>query len=290
MKLIAIDMDGTLLNGHLEISEENLAAIAKAKAGGHIPMICSGRAKDDVQQVLDRYSLQVPIGASNGAVVYADGRLLQALYISKETAGHIAETLEGEHLPFKLYTNKGIRSPHNWKEKVFAAYQVSSPAEHGFTIEDLERITEHQMKSNVITFFTDVRDLLAEPDLEIEKFFIFTLDATQRAIVLQKLEQMAGITVTASGPTNLEIMHIDGHKGTGLRAMAKHLGIAMEDTVAIGDNFNDVPMLQAAGFSIAMGNAEQAVKDLCDAVTLTNAEHGVAHALEKYILQEAKQS
>ena len=65
--------------------------------------------------------------------------------------------------------------------------------------------------------------------------------------------------VTAS-PTNLEIMDKNGHKGNGIQQMAAHFNIPIEDTVAIGDNFNDVPMLEVAGLSVAMGNAEEDVK------------------------------
>jgi hydroxymethylpyrimidine pyrophosphatase-like HAD family hydrolase len=66
--------------------------------------------------------------------------------------------------------------------------------------------------------------------------------------------------------------------------MAEYYNIPIENTVAIGDNFNDVPMLEVAGLSVAMGNADPSVKEIADVVTLTNNEHGVAHAIEKYVL------
>jgi len=78
-------------------------------------------------------------------------------------------------------------------------------------------------------------------------------------------------------------MHKDGHKGIGLRKMAEYYRIPIENTVAIGDNFNDLPMLQCAGYAIAMDNADNEVKKICDFVTLSNSENGVAHALRKLI-------
>jgi hydroxymethylpyrimidine pyrophosphatase-like HAD family hydrolase len=79
-------------------------------------------------------------------------------------------------------------------------------------------------------------------------------------------------------------MDTNGHKGNGIRVMAEYFNIPIENTVAIGDNFNDVPMLKTAGLSIAMENGDPAVKEIADVVTLTNNEHGVAHAIEKYVL------
>jgi hypothetical protein len=75
-----------------------------------------------------------------------------------------------------------------------------------------------------------------------------------------------------------------GNKGYGLKAVAKHYNIPLEQTIAIGDNFNDVPMLEAAGLSVAMGNAEPEVKEMCDIVTRTNDEHGVAYAIRQFVL------
>jgi Cof subfamily protein (haloacid dehalogenase superfamily) len=288
MKLIAIDMDGTLLSENLEISAQNIAAIRQAQEEGHIVMICSGRAKSDILQILERYDLDFPLGSSNGSVVYADGQILKTAYISKNIAFVLSNMLEKEAFPYKLYTNKGIFVPRDWKEKVAAAFQENTSPAHSFPLEEIERVTEHQFKTNVIQFYDNTEKLLSG-DIEVEKFFILTLNEEKRVQLLQHLQQQPGIMITASAPTNLEVMDENGHKGNGLRAMAEHFNIPMEDTVAIGDNFNDVPMLEAAGFSIAMGNAEEEVKKLCDAVTLSNNESGVAHALKTYVLETAKQ-
>lgn len=289
MKLIAIDMDGTLLSHDLQISEHNMNAIQQAQREGHIVMICSGRAKEDLSGLLQRYNLSLPLGTSNGAVVYVNDTLLQASYINKAIALQTALHLEAEGFPYKVYTNQGIYVPTNWNENVMHTWQAASSQSHNFTIEDVQKVTEQQLQSNVIRSFDNISALLSSDELEVEKFFILTLDDQVRTQLLEHLQVIDEIGITASAPTNLEAMNRNAHKGNGLRAMAKHFGIPMEHTVAIGDNFNDVPMMQAAGFSIAMGNAEQEVKDLCDAVTLTNEEHGVAHALETYVLQKTKQ-
>jgi Cof subfamily protein (haloacid dehalogenase superfamily) len=286
MKLIAIDMDGTLLSQHLHISEENLAAIRAAQEQGNIVMICSGRAKEDILQLLQRYNLSCPVGASNGAVVYADGKVLKEAHIQTQAVFQVIEQLEKEQFPYKLYTNKGIYVPSSWRERVIKDFETSNAEKLEFSIEDLDRVTEKQVKDNIITFFDDYNALLASEDLHIEKFFILTLDDTRRENLLKSLQTVSTIMITASGPTNLEVMDENGHKGNGLKVMAEYFEIPLKDTVAMGDNFNDVPMLQTAGFSIAMANAEDEVKEMCDAVTLTNEEHGVAYAINKYILNK----
>lgn len=83
LKLIALDMDGTLLSSKLEISKENLQAIRNAKEEGHIVMICSGRAKEDALKLLEEYQLSLPVGASNGAIVYVDGNVINARCLQK---------------------------------------------------------------------------------------------------------------------------------------------------------------------------------------------------------------
>lgn len=289
LKLIALDMDGTLLSSNLELSKENLQAILDAKAAGHVVMICSGRAKEDALKLLEEYQLSLPVGASNGAIVYVDGKVINARCLQNDKVYKLAKLLEYEGFPYKLYTNKGVYSPDNWKEQVMHAFEKNKHA-LDVTIEELERITEKQKKSNLITDFQKIEDVVNNPELEISKFFILTFDAEHRSQLLQSLQEDKEIMVTASAPTNLEIMDKHGHKGNGLQEMASYFNIPLQDTIAIGDNFNDVPMLEVAGLSVAMGNAEEDVKRLCDVVTLTNDEHGVAHAIEQYVLKQPSAS
>jgi hydroxymethylpyrimidine pyrophosphatase-like HAD family hydrolase len=103
----------------------------------------------------------------------------------------------------------------------------------------------------------------------------------------KKLRFIDETFVTSASPFNLEVTHINGNKGYGLKAMASYFNIPIENTVAIGDEKNDLPMLNIAGLSIAMGNAEEEVKLSSDVVTLSNDENGVAYAFEKYIFKES---
>lgn len=284
MKIIAIDMDGTLLSNDLTISDENVNAIKKAQEAGHIVMICSGRTKFSILQVSNKYSIRCPIGASNGSVAYVEDEIVYASYLSKQTVSELTRLLENGLFPYKLYTNKGVYVPNTWKEHVMRAYKEDSYITRMMTREELERLTDKDLQAPYYRFFDDVTTVLADNSLDFEKIFLLTLEQEKRKQLVQDMQQSKDIMITASAPTNLEISTELGNKGSALKAIAKHFHVPMDQTIAIGDNYNDLPMLRAAGLSIAMGNAEEDVKDICDAVTLTNSESGVAHAIHKYVL------
>ncbi|MGD6815939.1 Cof-type HAD-IIB family hydrolase [Metabacillus sp. 84] len=281
MKLIAIDLDGTLLSSKLKISGANRNAILKAQEKHHI-MICSGRAPEDIQAVLKEFDLNCDLAGSNGTVVYSNGVLLSRVSIEEKAARKAAELLDRRNVPYKIYTNEGIFVLNSWSERTKAALEAWD-GKGSISESEYRRITEQPKADGAIKLFNQIDDLLNKEGLSIQKFFILTPDPAIKQELLPLLSQLEGIAPTSSGPNNLEIMNPEGHKGRGLQIMAEQLGIKMEDTVAIGDNFNDVPMMEAAGLSIAMGNADPAVKELCDEETLKNDDDGVAHALESII-------
>lgn len=281
-KLIAIDLDGTLLSSNIEISKENIQAIQKAQEAGHIVMICSGRAPEDIKTVIDQTPLQCPVAGSNGTMVIADGKLLSQVSINKEKVDNVAAILNEKQFPFKLYTSEGIYVAKTWADRMLAFLEKNPEVSKGLTPKEYKFMTEQPKESDSIKLFEQIDDVLNKENIAIQKFFIPTISG--KAELIATLKEIEDISITTSGPFNIEIMDVNGHKGNGVKVMAEYFGIPIENTVAIGDNFNDVPMLEVAGLSIAMGNADPTVKDLADVVTLTNNEHGVAHAIEKYVL------
>lgn len=282
MKLIAIDLDGTLLSSKIDISKENIEAVKLAQKQGHIVMICSGRAPEDIHKLLETIDIQCPIAGSNGTAVFIEDKKLSTVSISQEDAKKVKEILDQYEIPFKVYTNSGIFIHSSWKQRVESLLQraKSIPDELVF---HLDKMREEPVDSDIQKRFEDFKGI---ENHKIQKFFVLTLLPEMKEQISEKMQAISGITVTSSGAGNLEIMDINGNKGNGIKVMAEHYNIPMEQTVAIGDNLNDIPMLQTAGLSIAMGNADPAVKELCDVVTLTNDEHGVAHAIKKFVLRE----
>ena len=283
MKLIAIDMDGTLLNSDHRISTANLQAMKEAQAAGHIVMLCSGRPHDALSKFMKaEYDLDLPVAGSNGAITCAGGRTIHSAALDVDLAARIFEYLEEDKHPFKIYTNKGVFNIDGFLDRAKIDFDLL-PAEATRSI-NVERFLEYlkAVGSQPITTF---EELSQQEGLEIFKFFVSTLLPAKKSEIESRLQTFKGpMGFTSSAPQNIEIMSDLGHKGTGLREMARHFGISMENTVAIGDNFNDLPMMKAAGLSIAMGNAEAPVKELCDVVTKTNDEDGVAFAIREYVL------
>jgi Cof subfamily protein (haloacid dehalogenase superfamily) len=286
MKLIALDMDGTLLSSKHVIPEENLKAIYAAQNAGHIVMICSGRAKEHITAFLAESGLDCPVVASsNGAVVSVNNEIISEVSMSRQVVRDVTAKLEKEHAPYKLYTNKGIFTTHNWSEKVKKEFNEAEFKHEKCTPEELIRFTEDIPNAMAMQYVNDVEELLQDEEIVVHKFFVLTLDTKKQAHLRETMAQPE-IMVTSSLWNNVEIMDKDGHKGNGIKAVAKHYNIPIEDTIAMGDNYNDVGMLDVAGFSIVMENGEQDLKEKYDAVTLTNDENGVAHAIYKYVLEK----
>ncbi|WP_277613960.1 Cof-type HAD-IIB family hydrolase [Neobacillus muris] len=282
IKLIAIDLDGTLLSLENSITNENLQALQKAQKEGHIIMICSGRAPEDIEQILKKYDFSCPIAGSNGTLVQAEGKLLANVSMNRENVAQLACKLDVERIPYRVYTSKGIFVPADWSERV--ALTIEGKRIEGMSDGLYKRITEQPQKSDLLHYMDDYHELMDIKSLTVQKFFVLIFDREKKTEIITYLNGISGIVTTSSGPWNLEVMDQNGNKGHALKKAAEYFGIPLADTVAIGDNFNDVPMLEAAGLSIAMGNADPAVKELCDTVTLSNAENGVAYAFEHFLL------
>lgn len=278
-------MDGTLLSSKHVIPEENLKAIYDAQDAGHIVMICSGRAKEHITTFLAESGLDCPVASSNGAVVSINNEIISEISMSREVVRNIATQLEQEHAPYKLYTNKGIFTTHNWSEKVKKEFDEAEFKHEKCTPEELIRFTEDIPNAITMTYVNDVEELLQDEEIVVHKFFVLTFDTNKQAHLRETMAHPE-LMVTSSLWNNVEIMDKNGHKGNGIKAVAKHFNIPIEDTIAMGDNYNDVGMLDVAGFSVVMENGEPDLKAKYDAVTLTNDENGVAHAIYKYVLEK----
>ncbi len=283
IKLIAIDMDGTLLSNKKTISTENIQAIKEATAKGHVIMLCSGRSHEDVLSFLEKYELSLPFAGSNGSIVYADEQKIHCSAMNLESAASVFHYLETEKLPFQIYTNKGVFKEGSFFRKAIKAYLTAPKI--ALPPLPIKHILSYRKKvpSTSVRSFDELRCI---EGLEIYKFFIFTPHPEKKEDLLHSIEGLDELTITSSSPDNVEITGLNGHKGNAVMEMANYYNIPIEDTVAIGDNLNDASMMQVAGLSIAMGNAEEEVKELCDVTTLTNEEDGVAYAIHKYILED----
>lgn len=286
MKLIAIDLDGTLLSKKGYISKENAAAIKEAQSQGNIVSICTGRAVEDVLNLLKEADLSCPVIGANGAVLYHEGKIVGHHPLEKNNAKKILARLEEHHVFYHLHTNNGIYTPEFGEKSVLVEIDLIKSANPELDADELWNAAQGYLKQFGQLPIGSFKEIWSE-ELVVNKILPFSYSLDKLKAIRDEFSSLEGLSITSSADHNLEINHEAANKGNGLRGMADYMGIPYEDTVAIGDNMNDWPMMKAAGTSIAMGNALPEIKEICHFTTLENDEHGVAHAIREFVIKQA---
>lgn len=280
MKLIAIDLDGTLLTSESKPSKEGLNAIKATVSKQHKVAICTGRAYFDVKGLIDAdLNINIPIISSNGAAVNdEDGQLLRQTPLSKEAAAAAIQYLNEQNVYFEIFCPDAIYSPFDGEDKLHAEMDMLISANPDIDRDTLWKSALIQFQQFGIKPINDPMEVI-QAGLPVYKLLIFTYDEVKLERIREHYRLDNSVHTTAAAQLTLEIIAKETDKGSALSYLAAHYGIPMSDTVVIGDNYNDISMFQVAGTKIAMGNAVDEIKQLCSQVTLTNNEHGVAYAL-----------
>jgi Cof subfamily protein (haloacid dehalogenase superfamily) len=283
IKCIATDMDGTLLNSVQQVSQENIAAIQKAQAQGIEVVVATGRSYQEARLPLDEAGIKCPVICLNGAEVRSvDGKRISATPIDKETAKEIARALNENDVYYEVYTNKGSFT-HDTEKAVSIYLDIILSANPDANPEMAKEKAEKQVSDGRVGIIEDYNVLFEKEEYVIYKFIAFCYDSERLEKAKESLDDIHDLAVSSSGHENLEINHINAQKGIALEAFVKAKGIELAETMALGDNLNDVSMLERVGRSVAMGNASYYVKSLCDVITDTNDEDGVGRAILEVI-------
>ncbi|MFZ7942453.1 Cof-type HAD-IIB family hydrolase [Neobacillus sp. 19] len=279
IKMIASDMDGTLLNSVQQISEENKAAILKAQAKGVEFVVATGRSYQEATYVLEEAGLKCPVICVNGAEVRSkEGEILSATPISKQLAREVAATLGELDVYFEVYTDQGACTVDADKA-VNVLVDIVMSANPEADRDEITHAAGARLRDGLVKVIDNYEILFADENIQLYKMLVFSFDAEKLAAANTALAAFEDLAVAASGDENLEITNKQAQKGIALESLAEASGIDISETMAIGDNFNDVSMFERAGRAIAMGNASFEIKALCDDITDTNNEHGVAKAI-----------
>lgn len=283
MKLIAIDLDGTLLTEESIPSAEGIASIRKVlEQGKHRISICTGRAYHDVRHLIGD-DLKLPVISSNGAAIYDEnGRLLHETPIRKEVSNEAIRFLKECDVYFEIYCPETIYTEFSIQEKLRAEMDIVKSANPEI---DGDQLLESTLLKAVQFGVEQVEDSyrIVEQGTSVLKFIIFTFDGPKLKRIQEHFDQLPSVHTTSSAEHTLEIISKETDKGVGVRFLSEHYGIPMEDTVVIGDSYNDLSMFRIAGIRIAMGNAVDEIKQLSTSVTRRNNDHGVAYALSHLI-------
>ncbi|MGF6356569.1 Cof subfamily protein (haloacid dehalogenase superfamily) [Paenibacillus sp. 4624] len=282
MKLFATDLDGTLLNRDSQISRENADAIQKAQQAGMKVTIATGRVYSDVVAISRQGGIKTPIIGSNGATIHDEnGERLFHLPLERETAASVMQWLEDQHIYYEASTQMGIFAAISTHETMLAELERVLGSKPG---EDIERMIHSIKKHYTKKDYHRVNSHLEIPaEACIYNIMAFSMNPEKVQLGREYFSSRTDVAMVVSFEHNFEMQHPDVSKGNALSKLAEHLNISMKDTAAIGDNFNDVSMLQMAGLGIAMGNAEPEIRALAKTITRTNVEHGVAHAIHSLL-------
>ncbi|WP_199620558.1 Cof-type HAD-IIB family hydrolase [Paenibacillus alkalitolerans] len=241
-KLVALDMDGTLLNEEKNISDENARWIQEAGRAGIAVCFSTGRGFLSALPYAEQLKLDTPMVTVNGSEIWARPHML-----------HNRTLMDWEHI-------KRLRELAVQYDTWYWAYSVEGIYNKDMWVED-------------------------ERDKEWLKFGFYTDNDEARSAVLDRIGALGAFEVTNSHPHNIELNPQGISKASGLAQVCELLGIDMSSVVAVGDSLNDIAMIRSAGLGIAMGNAQDEVKRMADAVVLSNDEDGVAQAIREYVLK-----
>lgn len=283
IKCIATDMDGTLLNSVQQISSANKDAILKAQSQGVEVVVATGRSYQEATYVLSEAGLTCPVICVNGAEVRSEeGDVLSATPIGKQLAREVAARLAEKDVYFEVYTNKGAFTIDPDKAVSILVDIVMSANPEANQAEIIEAAGA-RIRDGLVQTIEDYEQLFANDQYQIYKFLVFSFDGEKLEAANQALADLEELAIASSGHENLEITNREAQKGIALESFVKARGIDLAETMAIGDNYNDVSMFEKAGRSVAMGNANYEIKSLCDVITDTNVESGVAKAIHEVI-------
>jgi hypothetical protein len=265
MTLVVSDVDGTLVDKQKQLTAATIAAVGRLREAGYAFTIISARPRSGLMPIADALGLDVPMGAFNGGTVFKrDGTILFEQRLGVDVVAEVLALAEGAAVDTwvfaddRWYATDG-HGPHTRSERVTSNQEP--------TVRGTFANFEHAIDK--ITFVSDdealLRDLTAKAKARI---------ADDRATIVQSQAYYLDVTPPA------------GNKGDGIAKLADAFGVALTDTIAIGDQANDLAMFARAGRSIAMGQGPQHVRDAADEVTLANDRDGVAHAVDTMILEQ----
>ena len=266
IQLVAIDIDGTLLNSKREITPEVFSAIQDAKAAGVKIIIATGRPIAGVQKLLKELNLNQP----DNYVITFNGGLVQETSTGQEL---IKETLAyDDYLDIELLSRKlGVHMHAITKDGIYTANRNIGK----YTIYESSLV-------NMPVFYRTPEEMLNK---EIVKCMFIDepeiLDVTIKKIPAEFYERYS---INKSAPFYLELLKKNVDKGSAITHLAEKLGLTKDETMAIGDEENDRAMLEVVGNPVVMENGNPELKKIAKYITKTNDESGVAHAIRTWVL------
>jgi len=258
IKLIALDLDNTLVTKKTDFSEADLAAIKKARDAGIYVTLASGRAYRSLKIFLDRLNMDTYSISTGGAIISdKNNKRVYTQFVEPKTAAEIVRFAYENGYYAQVYINDD-----------FYFYRQG-------------RESELYEKATSVPGVLD-ESLVDQKTIETPKILFIDTPERIEALIPIIHERFPEVRAQRSFPEYLEINHMDCGKGSALKALGERLGVKREEIMAIGDSEIDVSMIEYAGVGVAMANAPEHIRQAADYVTSDVLSSGVAKAIEKF--------
>lgn len=272
IKMIGLDLDGTLLTDRKEFTDRSKQALRTAIDSGIVVLIATGRPLTGIPEEIRNFPGMRYALTSNGAKVMDvwENRVVDEHLLSAKLAEKALEIC-GKYDTLQEVYYDGVSYAPADKRDMIPRYHKNP------------NMWEYMRKTRI--WVEDIFRMVRESDRGLDKIQMLFADMEERTKAWQELSEVEGLELVGSLGYNIEINAAGVNKGSGLVSLGRLLGIRREEIMACGDGDNDLLMLKEVGFGVAMANAEEEVKKAADYITLSNEEDGVADAIEKFALR-----
>lgn len=289
-KLVAIDLDGTLLNSYGEVSENTKNAIQKAVENNVEVVLASGRPISSVKDLANDLTANHYLISGNGAIVYDmhKEKIVYDKFLSKEQILNIVKICEENSIYYNIYTENDVLTKSlNYNTLFYHSENAHKQEEKRTNINIITDVYDYIQKSEEtgylkvtvcdqsrIVFNSIIKKLRTIPDIDV-------LDVAHMSKKIIK----SGTEEILVEYCYTEITNKNVNKWTALEYIMEENNILPEEVIAIGDNINDKEMIEGAGLGVAMGNSTPLIKEISNIQVATNNEEGVYEVFKKYILR-----
>lgn len=287
-KLIAIDLDGTLLNSYGQISEKNKLALNNAKEKGIQIVLASGRTTDSVKSIANEIGVQNYIICGNGSLIYdlQKEEIIYDKFIEKKKALQIIDICEKNSIYYNIYTENMVIAKTLNNNVLFYYQENANKPDNKKTkiniVQDIYEYVKNLENQNILKI------TISDNDVIIFNSIIRKLKEVKDIDVLDVEHMSRKIIKTGTEESKLEYYYTEITKKNvdkwyAIEFLMENLNVNSNEVLTIGDNVNDKLMIENAGCGVAMGNSAPYIKEISDLIVSDNNEDGVAEAIEKII-------
>ncbi len=271
IKMVGLDLDGTLLNSQKKLTPYSRDVLEETMRAGIVVLVATGRPVSGIpKEILEIPGMKYAVTANGARVIDIEtGEVLAEHTLPVSIAERALEILEEYDTLHEFFMN-GV----------------------GYISTNVTQADEYFDNPSMAEYFKETRkpveDVLAalrEMNRPVDKVQWIFKDMGERIEAMARLQTIEGLEITDALGNNLEINPKGIHKGNALLELGEKLGICREEIMACGDGMNDYEMLKTVGFAVAMENANEALKEIADYVTVSNDEDGAAKAIQKIVLR-----